>query len=152
MNGRLLGLMCWVLLPPILVSFGLVGLKRLSAPPPWLARLRGPPFYRLVLSVATLVVGTQVIGFIAWLFYRLSLRGYSAGDVYFIVLLSFADDELDLAGFIICLVAFWTAMVVGMYVVWRRLRGEGARSSSRRVRLYLKTSLALAVFTLAFLA
>jgi len=150
MPGRLLGLMFWGLMPPVLVSLGLVGLKRLSAPPPWLARLRAPPFYRLVLSVATLVFGTQVIGFIAWFCYRISLRGYEGGDIAFIVLLPFVYDEFHLAAFITCFVAFWTAMFVSMYVLWRRLRGEGS-SCSPTVRLCLRTSLALAVFAFAFL-
>jgi hypothetical protein len=45
----------------LLVSLGLVVLKRRSNLPAWMARLTTPPFYLVSLPIATLIVGAEML-------------------------------------------------------------------------------------------
>jgi hypothetical protein len=49
-------------------------LKRISGLPPWVRRLTIPPFYFVSLSIATLIIGMEVlvVDVFAWLIRRVS--------------------------------------------------------------------------------
>jgi hypothetical protein len=58
----------------LLSSLGLIMLKRISGLPPWVRRLTIPPFYFVSLSIATLIIGMEVlvVDVFAWLIRRVS--------------------------------------------------------------------------------
>lgn len=58
----------------LLLSLGLIALKRISGLPPWAERMAAPPFYFVSLPIATLIVGMEMFVWMAHVVKRRSVR------------------------------------------------------------------------------
>ena len=147
------------LLALLLVSLGLVVLKRRSGLPAWLARLAAAPFYLVSLPIATLIVGAEMLG---WYFILL-LLSLSLGPFLevlsafpFVIPPWFAfpslfDSGVYLLGVFGTLIGFWTATFISGYLLWRTVWRENHHPDSSRVASrFLRALLLLICFAWAF--
>jgi hypothetical protein len=121
----------------LLVSLGLVVLKRRSNFPAWMARLITPPFYLVSLPIATLIVGVEMLALYSLFVMSglLSPYGFSWDYHYRLFFLNPVPGFLNVAsrpaivGFFL---SFWVATFVSGYLLWQTvLRDDHHRPSSR---------------------
>ena len=147
----------------LLVSLGLVVLRRRSNLLPWLSRLATPPFYLVSLPIATLIVGVEMLGWYVFLpLSILSQRPLSVvlGIFPFLILpwqafpSTFRSESYTLAVFG-SLIAFWVATLISGFLLWRTLwREDHHHASSRVASRFLRALLLFICFawTLFYLA
>ncbi len=147
----------------LLVSLGLILLKRKSDLPAWWARLAARPFYLVSLPVATLIVGAEMLGWYVFLpLSILSQRPLSVVlDIFPLLILpwqafpsTFRSESYTLAVFG-SLIAFWVATLISGFLLWRTLWRENHHHASSRVASRLLQALLLFVcfaWTLFYLA
>jgi hypothetical protein len=159
--GRLAALLIMLSLfgPPVallLVSLGLIVLKKRSSLPAWIVRLTTPPFYLISLPIATLIVSAEMVGVyclllfanISWSFYfdHLFSSILSALLPFSLVLGHYAS--LRFGSF----VGFWTAIFINGYLLWRTVwrREYHHQPSSRIAGRLLRALLLLLCFAWAY--
>lgn len=145
----------------LLVSLGLVVLKRRSGLSTWMARLVAPPFYLVSLPTATLIVGAEMLGwyFLVVLDDLFSPYGFQLSWVlerflniipYFLLPFSLVSGHYFdvLFGFF---AGFWTATVVSGYLLWRTIwREEHHQPLSRIAGRLPRTLLLLLCFASSY--
>jgi hypothetical protein len=154
----------------LLVSLGLVALKRRSGSSCWLARLTTASFYLVSLPIATLIVGAEMLGWYSlFVMGRLLSGGFSwnfRGIPFFLdpfsaifALIPFVSFSVDASilfplmfladiGFFL---SFWVATFVSGYLLWQTVRRADHRQpSSRAANSPLRGLLLLIFFAWAF--
>jgi hypothetical protein len=145
----------------LLVSLGVVLLKRGSGRSPWITRVTTPPFYLVSLPIATLIVGAEMLGWYS-LFVTprlLSPDGFS-WDFRFLPFFLNPIPAFFAAYFsmffwfpalIVFFVSFWAAVFVSGGLLWRKLwREDHHRRSSRAASVRLRGLLLLILFAWSF--
>jgi len=152
-------LMYWAPLIALLVlSLGLVALKRISALPPWLERLAAPPFYLVSLPVATLLACLEVLVWYALCTLAiLALVDMSWSVIFFPVVqvvLTCTGSPTPLVALLaagISFIGFCAAPFVSGYLLWRTLWHKDERECpSNRAKQRRRAVLPLFVFVCAF--
>jgi hypothetical protein len=158
----LLELTYWLPLVALLLSsLGLIALKRMSGRlPPWAERLLASSFYVVASSIATLVIGIEVLGWYAlisysngWLSHPYSY-GWLAGIeiILLVAWIEFPSHPVEVFIYGISFVALCAAQFVSARLLWRTLwrRGErqfppdGPRQHLRALFLFFAFALAFA--------
>ncbi len=154
-------LLMWVapLAVLLLVSLGLVVLKRRSGLQPWMARLVAPPFYLVSLPIATLIVGADMLGVYSLLILLelLTPDGFSwyfRFDLFFlnpIPAFFFSDFFFWRPAAIGSFLSFWVSTFVSGYLLWQMVwREDHRRLSSRTASQPLRGLPLLICFAWAF--
>jgi hypothetical protein len=149
----------------LLVSVGLIVLKRRSGRSPLITRLTMPPFYLVSLPIATLIVGAEMLGWYALLLRALlSPDGSFSWEFFFEHLFNWMLASL-LAPFfsfdfwnafvgpanIALLVGFWAATFASGYLLWQTVWREDHHQPSLHIaRRLLRVLLLLICFAWAF--
>jgi hypothetical protein len=137
----------------LLVSLGLVVLKRRSNLPAWVPRLTTPPFYLVSLPIATLIVGAEMLALYSLLVISglLSPDGFSWDYKFQLFFLNpvpafyFYRRPAVIASFI----AFWAAVLISGYLLGQTVLRDDHQSSSRIAGRVLQGSLLLLCFAWA---
>jgi hypothetical protein len=154
-------LLCLAPLAALLVmSLGLVVLKRRSGLSPRLARLAAPPFYLVSLPIATLIAGADMLGLYSLVILDglLSPYGFSWNVVFerffnvvlaaLIAVLFSPYVSFELFGLMIVTlpIGFWAAAFASGYLFWRTVWHEGRHQASSRVTRQRRRGVLLLVF------
>lgn len=153
----------WLDLPPALqlgvplvtlvgASLLLVALKRVSGLPRWLQRVVDPPFYLVSLPLATLIVGTELLAWVAPAVHHLALVPSSLmlTPLYFLIGSSY--DPIAACTIANCLVAPFAVFFSSIFMLWRTLgrRKEGEPFvTQKRMVLFLVIVFAWGFLTLS---
>jgi hypothetical protein len=152
-------LMYWApLVVLVLLSLGLIAMKRLPGLPLWAQRLTAPPFYFVSLPIATLLVLAGMVAWtavVSWL--DRALLGWVNNMLLLWMMLTMPLTPLrepPARAFVvdgIFLVAFCATQVVSAYLLWRALGREDRRKRSlSKTGRYFRALLLLSAFAWAF--
>ena len=132
----------------LVVSLGLVMLKRRSGLSPWLTRLTAPPFYLISLPIATLIAGAEMLGLYSlialmdllspgtsWSFIFGSFLNVLLAGLTVSVFFSGPSHDFFAPVILAFLVAFWAAMLISGYLLWRTVWCEDHRQPASRVAM-----------------
>jgi hypothetical protein len=162
-SPTLIALAYWAPLVALLVlSLGLIALKRVSQLPPWVRRLVVPPFYVVSLPVAALLAGADMLSCMLWFVYQ-AFVNLLMGDWHLLL-----EDWRYVPGLILLMLhaifrmyrakLFWSgicfavALVISGRSLWRTLWHEhGRECSSSRTRHYLRALLLVLAFVCPWL-
>lgn len=137
----------------LLVSLGLVVLKRRSNLPAWMARLTTPPFHLVSLPIATLIVGAEMLVLYSLVVMSslLSPYGFSWDYKFQLFFLNpvpafyFYRRPAVIASFI----GFWAAVLISGYLLGQTLLRDDHHPSSRIAGRLLRGLLLLLCFAWA---
>lgn len=144
-------LFCIPLAVLLLVSLSLVVLKRRSNLRPSLSRLAAPPFYLVSLPIATLIVGAEMLGGYFLLLLLILYMGLFPDILRvfpFFILPWYAFPFVFGSGLYLpvvygSLIAFWAAMFISGFLLWRTVWRENHHQPSSRVASRLLRTLLL---------
>jgi len=130
----------------LVVSLGLVMLKRRSGLSPWLTRLTAPPFYLISLPIATLIAGAEMLGLYSlialmdllspgtsWSFIFGSFLNVLLAGLTVSVFFSGPSHDFFAPVILAFLAGFWAAMLISGYLLWRTIWCEDHRRPASRI-------------------
>jgi len=131
----------------LLVSLGLVVLKRRSDLLPWMARLSAPPFYLVSLPIATLIAGAEMLGLyslialmdflsplqLSWKFVFESFLNVILAGLTVSFFFSDPSNDFFAPAILAFIAGFWAATLISGYSLWQTVWREDRRQPVSRV-------------------